>query len=176
MQSGVCFTFLFRTSICRDLRFMANCFYSTCLEPDLDFALSLCLCPSWMLLVRVQRLRLRLIASSVSAVSFEHVAAKALCLRGTHATRAEWRALRTLHKHVETAVCFLIEELFVRKKGESYQYLFHLVLLCNHRALLNTDAVIATVSTLTFQYKEPLWIICYRSFVDRELLDPAAQE
>lgn len=153
-----------------------NCFYLTWLEPNLDFALTLCLHPLWMLLIRVQRLLLCLIASSVSAISFEDVAAEALCLWNTHATWLAWRALSTLHKHADTAVCFLIEELFVRKKGESYQYLFRLVLLCNHWALLNTDTVIAAVSTLTFQYKEPLWIICYRSFVDRELLDPAAQE
>lgn len=68
-----------------------------------------------MLLIRVQCLYLCSIANRVSAIGFKHVAAKALCLWNTHATRAAWRALSTLYKHANTAVCFLIEELFVRK-------------------------------------------------------------
>lgn len=163
VHSNVCFTFCSGhryAEICafhdiRSLRqklFLLNLFKTR----SGFFPSLLCLHPWWMLLVRVQRLLLCLIASSVSEIGFEHVAAEALCLWNTHATRLTQRAPSTLHKHADTAVCFLIEELFVRKKGESYQYLFRLVLLCNHWALLNTDAVIAAVSTLTFQYKEPL--------------------
>lgn len=50
--------------------------------------------------------------------------------------------------------CLLfIAGLFVFKKRKSYQYLFHLILRCNHEALLNMNYNYTTVSTMTSQYR-----------------------
>lgn len=95
-----------------------------------------------------------------------------LYLQNPHATKTAWRASGSSHKNVENRCLLLIVGLFLCKRRKSYQYLFCLVLHCNHQALLNMDCNYSTVSTMTFQYKEILWI----SFVDTALFCPAIQK